>query len=73
VPIIAMAFSTLLEGYRWTAIAAAGIIWFAYDTANSQPHATTNASANSEQATDADGEPYTSDDQNKLAQDLQNF
>jgi hypothetical protein len=70
---VPMKMSTVFKN-RWMALIwAAGIIWFAYDTANSQPHATTNASANSEQATDADGEPYTSDDQNKLAQDLQNF
>jgi hypothetical protein len=70
---VPMKMSTVFKS-RWMALVwAAGIIWFAYDTANSQPQASTNASANAAQATDADGEPYTSDDQNKLAQDLQNF
>jgi hypothetical protein len=69
---IPMKTSTVFKS-RWMALVwAAGIIWFAYDTANSQPQAS-NASANAAQPTDGDGEPYTSDDQNKLAQDLQNF
>jgi hypothetical protein len=69
---VPMKMSTVFKS-RWMALVwAAGIIWFAYDTANSQPQAS-NTSANAAQATDADGEPYTSDDQNKLAQDLQNF
>ena len=53
---------------RWMALLwAAGIIWFAYDTANSQPQ-DGNASANAEQPTDATGAPVTSDDTNKLAE-----
>ena len=52
---------------RWMALLwAAGIIWFAYDTANSQPQADANGS-NAEQATDATGAPITSDDQNKVS------
>jgi hypothetical protein len=52
---------------RWMALIwAAGIIWFAYDTATSQPQDDGN-SANAEQSTDATGAPVTSDDANKLA------
>ena len=58
---------------RWLALLwAAGIIWFAYDFAGSQPQ-DGNASANSEQATDASGAPVTSDDTNKLTQELNSF
>ncbi len=69
---IPMKTSTVFKS-RWMALLwAAGIIWFAYDTASSQPQAT-NASANAEQATDATGPPITSDDTNKLAQELNGF
>ena len=69
---IPMKHSTIFKS-RWMALVwAAGIIWFAYDTANSQPKATDNASANSEQAADSEDAPFTSGDQNKIAEDLQN-
>jgi hypothetical protein len=58
---------------RWLALLwAAGIIWFAYDFAGSQPE-DTNASANSEQATDASGAPITGDDTRRLAAELNSF
>jgi hypothetical protein len=58
---------------RWMALLwAAGIIWFAYDFAGSQPQAA-NASDNAEQATDASGTPITGDDTKKLAQELNSF
>lgn len=58
---------------RWMALLwAAGIIWFAYDTASSQPKGDSN-STNAEQQTDATGAPVTSDDQNRLAQELNSF
>jgi hypothetical protein len=58
---------------RWMALLwAAGIIWFAYDFAGSQPKPTNN-SENAEQATDATGAPVTSDDTNKLAAELNGF
>ena len=58
---------------RWMALLwAAGIIWFAYDFAGSQP-AATNASDNAEQPTDPSGTPVTSDDTKKLAQELNSF
>ena len=58
---------------RWLALLwAAGIIWFAYDFAGSQPQ-DTNASGNSEQATDATGAPISGDDTNKLAAELNSF
>jgi len=55
---------------RWMALLwAAGIIWFAYDFAGSQPQ-DDNGSANAEQSADATGAPITSDDTNKLSQEL---
>lgn len=58
---------------RWMALLwAAGIIWFAYDFAGSQPQ-DTNSSTNADQATDASGSPVTSDDTNKLGQELNSF
>jgi hypothetical protein len=67
-----MKHSTIFKS-RWMALLwAAGIIWFAYDTVGSQPQAQ-NASANAEQPTDATGAPITSDDENRLAQELNSF
>ena len=58
---------------RWMALLwAAGIIWFAYDVAGSEPQ-DANGSANAEQATDATGAPVTADDQRRLAQALNSF
>lgn len=58
---------------RWMALLwAAGIVWFAYDFAGSEPNPDTN-DANAEQSTDVTGAPVTSDDQNKVANILQNF
>ena len=52
---------------RWMALLwAAGIIWFAYDTASSQPQ-DTNTSANAEQPTDGAGAPVSSDEMNSAA------
>jgi hypothetical protein len=44
---------------------AAGIIWFAYDMAESAPQATNN-SDNSEQATDVTGAPVTTDNEKQF-------
>ena len=58
---------------RWMALLwAAGIIWFAYDFAGSQPQGS-NESANATAATDATGAAITSDDTNKLSQELNSF
>lgn len=58
---------------RWMALLwAAGILWFAYDTASSQPQGDENG-ANAEQATDATGSPVTADDQKHLAEALNSF
>ena len=58
---------------RWMAILwAAGIIWFAYDFAGSQPQGAGN-DANAEQATDVTGAPITSDDQNKVQDALKSL
>jgi len=51
---------------RWMALIwAAGIIWFAYDMAESAPQATNN-SDNSEQATDVTGAPVTTDNEKQF-------
>lgn len=69
---IPMKTSTVFKN-RWMALIwAAGIIWFAYDFAGSQPQ-DSNASANAAQATDSSGQPTTSDDTNKLADELNSF
>lgn len=58
---------------RWMALLwAAGIIWFAYDFAGSQSQ-DTNASDNTQQATDGSGTPVTSDDTKKLGEELNGF
>ncbi|HYX46289.1 MAG TPA: hypothetical protein VE820_05660 [Sphingomicrobium sp.] len=58
---------------RWMALLwAAGIIWFAYDFAGSQPQPA-NASDNAEQATDATGTAVTPADENRFAQELNSF
>ena len=52
---------------RWMALIwAAGIIWFAYDFAGSEPQTTTGNNV----TTDASGAPVSTDDQNKVAQIL---
>lgn len=59
---------------RWSALLwAAGILWFAYDTANSQPQGDANASANAEQPTDATGAPVTPEDEKRLAAAINSF
>jgi hypothetical protein len=59
---------------RWSALLwAAGILWFAYDTANSQSQGDANSAANAEQPTDATGAPVTSDDENRLAAAINSF
>ena len=55
---------------RWMALIwAAGIIWFAYDVAGSQPQGN---DGNNSVATDATGNPVSTDDANKVAQILDN-
>jgi len=55
---------------RWMALLwAAGIIWLAYDVAASEPQ-DSNASATAAEATDASGAAVSSDDSNKLAEEL---
>lgn len=69
---VPMRSSTIFKS-RWMALIwAAGIIWFAYDVAGSQPQQG-NASANSAEATDATGAPVTADDERKLAEALNSF
>jgi len=66
---IPMKTSSVFKNRWWALLWAAGILWFAYDVAESQPQPA-NASDNAEQATDAAGSPVTSDDSNKLAEEL---
>ena len=69
---IPMRTSTVFKN-RWMALLwAAGIVWFAYDFAGSQPQAA-NALANADQPTDATGAPVTADDQQRLAAALNSF
>lgn len=69
---IPMKTSTVFKS-RWMALIwAAGIIWFAYDFAGSQPQPAQNGD-NAEQATDAAGEPITPEEQNKAEEILRNF
>ena len=68
---IPMRTSTVFKN-RWMALLwAAGIVWFAYDFAGSQPQ-DTNAS-NAEQPTDATGAPVSTDDQQRVADALNAF
>ena len=58
---------------RWMALLwCAGIIWFAYDFAGSQPQ-DTNSSANAEQATDVTGAPITPNDEKRFAAEWNSF
>ena len=69
---IPMKTSTVFKS-RWMALIwAAGIIWFAYDFAGSEPQGS-NASANAEQATEGSGSAISGDDVNKLATELNGF
>lgn len=69
---IPMRSSTIFKS-RWMALVwAAGILWFAYDFAGSQPQ-DSNASANAEQATDATGAPVSPDEQNQVAAAIANL
>jgi hypothetical protein len=69
---IPMRTSTVFKN-RWMALLwAAGIIWFAYDFAGSQPQEA-NAAANADQPTDATGAPISAEDQQRLAAALNAF
>jgi hypothetical protein len=58
---------------RWMALVwAAGIVWFAYDFAGSQPEAS-NASANAGLPADAEGAPLTAEDQQRVSDALNAF
>ena len=63
---IPMKTSTIFRNRWWALLWAAGILWFAWDVAGSQPGADdgTNAAA----TIDATGAPVTVDDEQRLAQ-----
>lgn len=62
---IPMKTSSIFRNRWWALLWAAGILWFAYDTASSAPGADSN---NAEAATDATGAPVTDADTQRLAQ-----
>jgi hypothetical protein len=69
---IPMRSSTIFKS-RWMALLwAAGIIWFAYDIAGSS-QGDEIAAANASQSTDSTGTTITSDDTNRLAEELNSF
>jgi hypothetical protein len=69
---IPMRSSTIFKS-RWMALLwAAGILWFAYDFAGSSA-GDQNAVANSSQGSDSSGATVTSDDANRLAEELNSF
>jgi len=58
---------------RWMALVwAAGMLWFAYDFAGSQPQADAN-STNAEQPTDISGAPVSSDQEKQVAAAIDNI
>jgi hypothetical protein len=58
---------------RWMALVwAAGILWFAYDVAGSQPQGDAN-STNAEQPTDISGAPVTTDQEKQVAAAIDNL
>ena len=61
--------SNIFRSRWWALLWAAGIIWFAYDFAAPSDDSA-NSAANAEQATDVTGSPVTSDDEQRLAQEL---
>jgi hypothetical protein len=63
---IPMRTSTIFKNRWWALLWAAGIIWFAYDFAGSEPQDQSNNSV----ATDATGAPVSDQDANKVAQVL---
>ena len=63
--------SNIFKSRWWALLWAAGIVWFAYDFV--APGASSNASANTEEATDATGSPVTNEDEQKLAAALNSF
>ncbi len=69
---IPMKTSTIFKN-RWMALIwAAGILWFAWDFAGAQPQ-DGNGSGNAAASTDQSGATVTSDDQRKLAEELNGF
>lgn len=68
---VPMRFNTIFKNRWWALVWAAGIIWAAYDFVGWAPQA--DNSSNAGQATDASGTPVTSDDQRKLAEELNSF
>lgn len=64
---IPMRTSTIFKNRWWAALWAAGMIWFAYDLANSVPG---DPDANNVVGEDATGAPVTTADQQAIGQAL---
>lgn len=64
---IPMKTSTIFRNRWWALLWAAGILWFAWDVAGSQPGAGDDGN-NAAATTDATGAPVTVDDEQRLAQ-----
>ena len=64
---IPMKTSTIFRNRWWALLWAAGILWFAWDVAGSQPDAGDDGN-NAAATTDATGAPVTVDDEQRLAQ-----
>lgn len=69
---IPMRTKTIFKNRWMTLLWAAGIIWFAYDFAGSQPQPAGNGT-DSEQVTDVTGAPVTPEDEQKFAEALNSF
>lgn len=66
-----MKTSTVFKS-RWMALIwAAGILWFAYDVAQSAPK--NDNSTNAEESTDGSGAPISADDAKKVSDALNSF
>lgn len=63
---IPMKTSTIFRNRWWALLWAAGILWFAWDVAGSQPGG--DDGTNAAVTTDATGAPVTVDDEQRLAQ-----
>ena len=69
---IPMKASSVFKSRWWALLWSAGIIWFAYDVAESAPKGESNE-ANAEQATDVTGAPITPQNEERLREALKKF
>lgn len=67
-----MKTSSVFKSRWWALLWSAGIIWFAYDVAESAPKGGGNE-VNAEQATDITGAPITPENEARLKEALKKF